>query len=229
MTSEFQATPSHLRSLQKYRLKAKIYDSTTDGTNTIRHRTIGHLDLKPGEVVLDVGCGSGVSFPLLMHAVGATGTILGFDQSPEMLALAHRKCAENGWTNVHLQNAFAESVRLPFRPNAILLHYTHDILQSPQAIDNLLAQAAPGARISIAGMKNFAWWTGPLTLLSFCKNYAWNGNPRGLWRPWRLIEPHLTDYRWRSTQWGMGYMASGSVVRVGGERHARDQSDHRAQ
>ena len=93
--------------------------------------------------------------------------------------------------------------------NAILFHYTHDILQSPLAVRNILSQASPNALVSIAGMKNFPWWTGPLLLLSFFKNYAWNGNPRGQWKPWRLISAELSDFHWQSTHWGMGYMASG--------------------
>ena len=209
MTEKFAPANTHLRSIEKYRRKAKIYDSTTGHTDTIRRRTIDRLQLKSGDVVLDVGCGTGVSLPLLLQGVGPAGTVYGFDQSPEMLALAIRKCSDHGWTNVQVQHGFAESVRFAKPLDAILFHYTHDILQSPLAVQNLLSQASPNARISIAGMKNFAWWTGPLPLLSFFKNYAWNGNPRGLWKPWRLIRAELNEFHWQSTQWGMGYMASG--------------------
>jgi arsenite methyltransferase len=228
MSSKFTPAISNLRSIEKYRRKAKIYDSTTGRTDTIRLQTIERLRLSPGQVVLDVGCGSGVSFAMLLERVGPEGTVFGFDQSPEMLALARKKCVDQAWSNVHVQEGFAESVRFPKPLDAILFHYTHDIFQSPLAIENILSQAAPGARVSIAGMKNFAWWTGPFTLLSFFKNYAWNGNPRGLWEPWRLIRPRLDDYHWESTQWGMGYMASGLVNRVNRERHAGHQPDHRA-
>lgn len=210
MTADFTPTDIHLRSIAKYRRKARIYDSTVSATNSIRQRAIAQLKLKPGEVVLDVGCGSGISFPLLLDAVGPTGRVYGFDQSPEMLAIARQKCAEHGWPNIQVQLGFAESVQFARPLDAVLFHYTHDILQSPQAIRNILSQARPGARVSIAGMKNFAWWTGPLALVSFMKNYAWNGNPRGQWRPWRLISTQLDDRHWESTQWGMGYLASGT-------------------
>ncbi len=209
MTRDFTPASTHLRSIEKYRRKARIYDSTTGGTDTIRHRTIEHLQLKPGDVVLDVGCGSGVSIPLLIKEVGPSGTVYGFDQSPEMLALATQKCSEHGWSNVQVQHGFAETVQFDKPLDAILFHYTHDILQSPMAVRNILSQAAPNARVSIAGMKNFPWWTGPLLLLSFFKNYAWNGNPRGQWKPWRLINAELSDFHWQSTHCGMGYMASG--------------------
>ena len=60
------------------------------------------LQLQPGQVVLDVGCGTGLSLALLRAAVGETGRIYGFDQSPEMLALARTRAASAGWHNVKL-------------------------------------------------------------------------------------------------------------------------------
>lgn len=213
MTTEFTPDVTNIRSIAKYRRKAKIYDSTIGGTNSIRNRAIAKLGLQQGDVVLDVGCGSGVSLELLLREVGTGGTVFGFDQSPEMLELAQQKRDLQGWSNVHLQEGFAEAVQFSAPLNAILFHYTHDILQSPRAIQNILTQAAPGARVAIAGMKNFAWWTGPLTLLSFFKNHAWNGNPKGLWQPWRHIRPQLEHYEQSSTHFGMGYIASGRLVK----------------
>lgn len=209
----FTPNKTHLASISKYQRKAKIYDTTIDGTNSIRSQTIALLQLQAGASVLDVGCGSAVSIPALREGVGNSGCVYGFDQSPEMLAIASRKATQMQWTNVSLQHGFAEAVRFERPLDAILFHYTHDILQSQAAIDNILSQAKPGARVAIAGMKNFPWWTGPLMILSFCKNFAWNGNPSGLTKPWRLIRPQLDDFQIRSTQWGMGYIASGTIKR----------------
>src|SRR5215203_3740810 len=49
--------------------------------------------LAPGEAVLDVGCGTGSLALAAKRQVGATGTIVGVDASPEMIALAARKAA----------------------------------------------------------------------------------------------------------------------------------------
>ncbi len=217
MSRPFTPSETHHRSIAKYKRKAAIYDTTTSGTDTIRHRTIELLNLEAGQTVLDVGAGSGVSIPLLLDKVGPSGHVVGFDQSQEMLALAQRKQERFQWQNVSLQFGFAESVQFQDELqqsggfDALLFHYTHDILQSEEAISNLLQAAKPGARVAIAGMKNFPWWTGPLTIVSFCKNYAWNGNKRGLWKPWARIEPHLSEFNRASTHVGMGYIAQGIV------------------
>ena len=70
------------RSLAKYRQHAEDYDTTCGPTWPIRERAVAALQLQPGQVVLDVGCGTGLSLALLRAAVGETGRIYGFDQSP---------------------------------------------------------------------------------------------------------------------------------------------------
>jgi hypothetical protein len=46
-----------------------------------RQRCIGKLALKPGETVIDAGCGTGLSFPALENGIGSGGSIIGIDQS----------------------------------------------------------------------------------------------------------------------------------------------------
>jgi arsenite methyltransferase len=203
---------SNTRSIQKYAKKAKIYDGTAHRTDWIRCQTIELLELQIGQSVLDVGCGSGLSFALLRQGVGAAGSVIGFDQSPEMLDLADRFVRQSAWGNVSTQYGFGESIHFDRRFDAFLFHYTHDILQSPKAIENLLSFAKPNARIAIAGMKKFPLWLEPLNVYAYFKNYAWNGNGSGLRRPWRHIEAK-TDFRFvRATQAGMGYIATARLI-----------------
>ena len=60
-----------------------------------------------GDTVLDVGCGTGLSFEGLRAHVGPTGRIVAFDPSPEMLALARERAARHGWTGLELLEASA--------------------------------------------------------------------------------------------------------------------------
>ncbi|MGH1360333.1 MAG: class I SAM-dependent methyltransferase [Burkholderiaceae bacterium] len=200
---------SNLASIAKYRKKAAAYNDSTGRTHPIRVRTIDLLDLQPGQTVLDTGCGTGKSFEMLLERVGPEGLVVGVDQSPEMIAIARTLVSEKGWTNVMVIEGFMETVKLPVRFDAILFHYTHDILRVQGAVDNLFSHVKPGARVAVAGMKYFPWWTGPLNLYAFFKNYAWNGNASGMWRPWSLLREKLSGWSMTPTQFGMGYIGSG--------------------
>jgi ubiquinone/menaquinone biosynthesis C-methylase UbiE len=87
---------TNLRSLRKYKKKAILYDSTAHRTDWIREETIKLLNLKPGDTVLDVGCGTGLSFEALLNCVGPTGNVIGIDQSPEMIRIAQERIERNG-------------------------------------------------------------------------------------------------------------------------------------
>ncbi|MFJ9031980.1 class I SAM-dependent methyltransferase [Streptomyces sp. NPDC102274] len=51
---------------------------------------VAALGVRPGDAVLDAGCGTGRALPPLRDAVGARGTVLGIDLTPEMLDAAVR-------------------------------------------------------------------------------------------------------------------------------------------
>lgn len=64
-----------------------------------------HLELKPGEKMIDIGCGPGASLPRWEAAVGPDGSVLGVDYSPRMLARARGVIDAHGWPNVRLRRA----------------------------------------------------------------------------------------------------------------------------
>ncbi len=198
-------------SIAKYRRQAGSYDASCGPTWPIRLRTIKALQLQAGDRVLDVGCGTGLSLELLRNATGPDSMVYGFDQSPDMLALARQRVNTAGWSNVVLYESCAQALALPEKVNALFFHYTHDILRSPSAIENLLRQAQPGARVAIAGIKFFPWWLAPLNLWVYAKNVGFNGAPGELSTPWDRIQPFLTEWRFHPTQFGMGYIASGRL------------------
>ena len=204
--------PDNQLSIARYRRHAAGYDASARRTMALRLRTIALLQLRPGDVVLDVGAGTGLSYAPLLQAVGAGGRGLAFEQSPDMFALAERRARQNGWPQLwHIQSA-AEDVQLPEAPDALLFNYVHDITRSPQAVANLLRQARPGARVAMAGMKFFPWWAGPLNLLAWLKNRPYNARAADLWQPWDRVAARCQGFHVDSTQGGMGYIAHGRLA-----------------
>jgi SAM-dependent methyltransferase len=70
-------------------------------------------ELKPGEVVLDLGSGGGIDVLLSARRVGPTGFAYGLDMTDEMLGLARRNAAERGVSNVEFLKGEIEHIPLP--------------------------------------------------------------------------------------------------------------------
>jgi SAM-dependent methyltransferase len=70
-------------------------------------------ELKPGEVVLDLGSGGGIDVLLSARRVGPTGLAYGVDMTDEMLELAARNAAQAQATNVKFLKGTIEEVPLP--------------------------------------------------------------------------------------------------------------------
>ena len=200
------------RSIAKYRRRAFAYDASCGPTWPIRERAVAALGLRAGQRVLDAGCGTGLSLELLRRGVGASGVVHGFDQSPDMLRRARARVAAAGWANVRLYETCAQQLRLEEPVDALLFHYTHDILRSGAALERLLALARPGATVAIAGIKYFGGWLRVLNGWVYLKNAGYNGAPGELSTPWDRIAPRLEGWRFAQTQFGMGYLASGRVA-----------------
>src|SRR5690606_28301657 len=75
-----------------------------------RPAAVEALRLSEGARVLDLPCGTGQSFEMLVPAVGPTGTVLGVDRSSGMLRRARRRVSRAGWNNVTLRQAPAADV-----------------------------------------------------------------------------------------------------------------------
>jgi arsenite methyltransferase len=67
------------------------------------------LGVRPGERILDIGCGPGFYVAELLEEVGSEGTVVGLDRSPQMLAIAARRC--QAFDNVSFREA--EATKLP--------------------------------------------------------------------------------------------------------------------
>lgn len=203
------ADESNRKSIEKYRRRAAAYDSTTRFTQPIRLKAICLLALKPGDVVIDVGCGTGLSFATILEQISPGGRLIGIEQSPEMMAQARERVGREGWSNVTLIESPVEDASLQVQADALLFFYTHDILRTESAVRALVSAAKPGARFAVAGVKYYPWWLAPANLHVWVKNWLYNAKPSGLRRPWDVLERHV-QLAVEPTLYGRGYLAWGS-------------------
>ncbi len=69
--------------------------------------------LHPGEIVVDVGSGSGFDSLIASRMIGPAGRVIGFDMTPEMLKKARAGAAAISASNIEFREGLAENLPLP--------------------------------------------------------------------------------------------------------------------
>ncbi len=201
----------HTFALEQYRRRADVYDLQLLAFEPIREKAIARLALSPGASVLDIGCGTGLSFDLLQHAIGPHGRIVGVEQSPDMLAKARARVHSHHWSNVTLLSAPAEGAGLRGKADAALFHFTHDVLRQARAIDNVLRHLRPGAHVVAAGLQwapSWSWLTNLFVMGAAMHSVT---SLDGLGKPWSLLEERIGHMAVEDSMLGGVYIASGTV------------------
>ena len=192
-----------------YHEHARSYDRDTGLFQPYRRAVVEALPLQSGQLVLDVGCGTGLCCGLLRDKVGPEGTVIGIEESPEMAAVAREHVAREGWSNVTIVQSPAEEVQLEATADAALFCAVHDILQSPHALRNVAAKLSPGAWVAAGGGK----WATPLMVAVNSAvrllHAPYVRSFHGFDRPWRHLEEFVEDVHVREMGFGSGYVVTG--------------------
>jgi demethylmenaquinone methyltransferase/2-methoxy-6-polyprenyl-1,4-benzoquinol methylase len=192
-----------------YGERARSYERDTEAFQPYRRAVVEALPLRSGQVVLDVGCGTGLCCGLLRDKVGPEGGVVGIEESPEMAAVAREHIACEGWDNVTIVQEQAEDAEIGLTADAALFCAVHDILQSPDALRNVLTRLRPGAWVAAGGGK----WAAPLMVAlnsmvgmlhaPYVRDFS------GFDRPWRHLERLVEDVRVEEMAFGSGYVMTG--------------------
>ena len=137
---------------------ASQYDLFTSllglGVNRPNSRMVVELaGVKPGDSVLDVGCGTGNLTLTAKPYAAPSGKICGIDASPEMIAVARQKAARAG-LDVVFDVGLIEQLAFPDASfdvvlNRLVIHHLPDDLKR-QAFAELLRVLKPGGHLLIA-------------------------------------------------------------------------------
>jgi protein-L-isoaspartate O-methyltransferase len=179
---------------------------------SLRRRTVELLQLKPGDRVLDGGCGPGGCFPYLVDAVGTAGEVVGVEISPEVALNANNRIAAAGWKNVNLVVGDAETVKLTGDFDGMVFFGAPDCFASPRALDNLLPHLARGGRVVIFGAKLSRRPMLRRLNSTFSKAFAratFASTPPLEYEPWHLLASRLGKFRVQEFRLGIFYLAWG--------------------
>jgi demethylmenaquinone methyltransferase/2-methoxy-6-polyprenyl-1,4-benzoquinol methylase len=203
-----------------YRRRARHYDVTANlyyligfREQAFRGMAVDALDLRPGDTVVEIGCGTGLNFALLQRKVGPEGKIVGVDLTEAMLAQARRRVERSGWSNVELVESPAASYGFPQGVDGILSTFALTLEPDYDRVVEKGAKALkPGRRWVVADIKlptNWLRYLTPLLILLVRPFGATREVAKR--RPWESIERHLKLVAFRELFFGMVYIAVGEA------------------
>lgn len=194
-----------------YSVDAGLYDARTGIFQDCRDRIIAALDPRPGDVLLDVGCGTGLCFSGLRAGVGASGAVVGIDESPDMVRLAKDRAAQKRWRNVSVVHAPVAEAEIPVVADGALFCAVHDVMQDIDGLARVIAQLRPRARVVAGGGKYAAPWLAGLNMQVSALHRPYVRSFEGFARPWSKLAGFLDDLQVTEFAFGTGYCAVGRV------------------
>jgi phosphatidylethanolamine/phosphatidyl-N-methylethanolamine N-methyltransferase len=110
-------------------------------------RVIEDLDIPPGAKVLEVGAGTGTSFPAYPSHCNVTG----IDLAPDMLERARQKIRENGWTHIHVREMNALDLDFPDNTfDYVMAFHVVTVVPDPiRMVEEAKRVCKPGGKIVI--------------------------------------------------------------------------------
>jgi ubiquinone/menaquinone biosynthesis C-methylase UbiE len=176
-----------------------------------RRRAAQRLALRPGDRVLEIGCGTGRNFPHLRAAVGPSGRIYGVDLSAGMLAKAQELCERQRWTNVEVVQDDAAEYVAPEPLDGVLFGLSYNTMPHHLIVLlHALKQLRPGGRIVIMDGKVPPGLGGKLVLPFglWLMKHTMLGNP--FIKPWNDLAAVADGFEMEEFLFGSWYVCWGT-------------------
>lgn len=203
-----------------YQSRAKHYDFAMQRFRLIglrlqayRLHAVKLLHLQRGDCVVDLGCGTGLNFPLLIEQIGSQGRLIGVDMTPEMLKYAQERIERSGWKNVELVQSDIAVFEFPERVNGVL---STGVFGHVADFDNVIKQAShalvpDGSLVILDGKlpERLPQWLFRVVL--------WLSRPFGATRDyydrrtWESVVRYFEETAFEQTYGGMVYISSGTA------------------
>ncbi|MCB0261554.1 MAG: class I SAM-dependent methyltransferase [Calditrichaeota bacterium] len=142
-----------------YNFTANLYYLIGYREYAYRKKAVNAMALQRGDTVVDIGCGTGLNFPLLQHVVGEKGKIIGVDLTDAMLKRARQRIKKEGWTNVELVQADAATFQFTEQVDGIISTFALSMMPDlNKIVENGASSLSPGSRWVVLDLKMPANW-----------------------------------------------------------------------
>lgn len=196
----------------RYDLALRLYGLIGLRIREYRARAIALLNLKAGDHVVDLGCGTGLSFEQLLQSIGPYGRITGVDISAEMLRCASARVQRAQMKNVELVRADVAEYVFPRDVSGVLSTGVFGYVSERDAvIERIARDLMPGGHVAIVDGKRPEAWPAWL-FRAFVRVSRPFGVTEGYFeaRTWESLQRWFARTTFESVYGGLLYIASGS-------------------
>ncbi len=206
---------------RRYDFSAKLYCLIGFREWKFRKKAVAGLNLERGDTVVEIGCGTGLNFPLLQEAVGPQGKIIGVDLTDRMLTQARKRIEREGWSKVELVQADAASFEFPSGIDGIIS--TGALMFIPEfdeVIKRGAAALSPGKRWVVADLKlPDSWLAGLAPLIVPLVRPLGTTLDLTERHPWESMAKYLKNVTVEEFYFGFAYIAVGEMPVAVGYTH----------
>ena len=175
-----------------------------------RRVAVGALGLRAGDTVVELGCGTGLNFPLLQQAIGPRGKIIGVDMTEAMLTKARERISRQGWRNVELAHCDVAQYEFKRHVDGILSTFAMEFVAEYDDLIRRSAALNPGKHLTVADLKLPQGGLARLAplLLTLARPYGTTMDLANR-RPWESVVNYLEGATVKEFYFGCAYIASG--------------------